>query len=605
MRKAFFITFLALVWVGFKAHAQEDSLAAKNLDEVVVTATKTAVSRNNVAYSVSVVGSDEIERSSESALLPVLSGNVPGLFVTERGITGFGVATGSAGQISIRGVGGSPTTQVLVLLNGNPQFMGLMGHPLADGYIASDVQRVEVIRGPASTLYGSNAMGGVINIITRNQTEEGASFNSRVMYGSYNTLKYMVSGGLKRGKLDIYSSFNHDRTDGHRDSSDFSIYNGYIKAGLHISKSFRVNVDVSLARFTASDPGYDFAVAGSEIEITRAMGALSLENNLRKTHGSVRFFYNYGDHDISDGFQSKDNNYGWVWYQSLNLLPGNTITLGVDGKTFGGRATQEDRLIGDTSVWELAGYVFIQQELGRQFSINSGFRLEHHNVAGNEPVPSFGISWRPTVNTNIKASVSKGYRNPTIRELYLFPPANEELKPERVVSQEIGINQNFFHNKLQLELTLYKTQGSNLIKTLINSGRPMNVNSGSFSNTGLEISGRWRVADNFLFTGSYSYVFMETPLISTPEIQASSSLLYKIGKFDVSLSMQNIFNLYLQTQPKETEDYTLLNSRLSYKVSKAFGIFVKLENILDKQYYINYGYPMPGFLAFGGLNIHL
>ena len=76
-------------------------------------------------------------------------------------------ASGAAGGISIRGIGGSPNTQMLVLIDGHPQFMGLMGHPLPDAYVASDVERVEVVRGPASILYGTNAMGGVINIITR------------------------------------------------------------------------------------------------------------------------------------------------------------------------------------------------------------------------------------------------------------------------------------------------------------------------------------------------------------------------------------------------------------------------------------------------------
>jgi len=178
--------------------AQNDSIKTINLDEIVVTGTKTAVNRNNVPLTVSVIPMEKIENSSESALLPVLAEQVPGLFVTERGITGFGVSTGSAGQISLRGIGGSPNTQVLILLNGNPQFMGIMGHPLPDAYVASDVEKVEVIRCPASTLYGTNAMGGVINIITRQQNEEGFKANARVMYGSYNTQKYMLNGGFKK-----------------------------------------------------------------------------------------------------------------------------------------------------------------------------------------------------------------------------------------------------------------------------------------------------------------------------------------------------------------------------------------------------------------------
>ncbi|MDR2627385.1 MAG: TonB-dependent receptor plug domain-containing protein, partial [Dysgonamonadaceae bacterium] len=171
-------------------YSQKDTI---DLREVVVTGARAEVNRNNVPMTISVVNREEIEQSGESALLPALSGQVPSLFITERGITGFGVSTGGTGGISLRGVGGSPTTEVLVLIDGHPQYMGVMGHHLPDAYVASDVERVEVIRGPASILYGSNAMGGVINIITRKQNKEGWNLNGRLMSGSYNTWKYMVN----------------------------------------------------------------------------------------------------------------------------------------------------------------------------------------------------------------------------------------------------------------------------------------------------------------------------------------------------------------------------------------------------------------------------
>jgi outer membrane receptor protein involved in Fe transport len=144
----------------------EDTLT---IDEVVVTGSKIEVARKNIPLTVSQVPREIFEQAPESALLPVLSEEVPGLFITERGVTGFGVATGAAGQLNMRGLGGNPTTQVLILLDGHPQFMGLMGHHLPDAYVSSDAERVEVIRGPASFLYGSNAFGGVINIITKKQ----------------------------------------------------------------------------------------------------------------------------------------------------------------------------------------------------------------------------------------------------------------------------------------------------------------------------------------------------------------------------------------------------------------------------------------------------
>ena len=170
------------------------------LNEIVVTGTKIGIARNQVPFTVSQIPQKTIEQRGASELLNIISEYTPGVFITQRGVTGYGVSTGSAGQINMRGIGGNPTTQVLVLVNGNPQFAGIFGHPLPDTYMSSDVEKVEIIRGPASVLYGSNAMGGVINIITKQQKTNGLHLNSRAMYGSYNTSKLMLSSGFNKSR---------------------------------------------------------------------------------------------------------------------------------------------------------------------------------------------------------------------------------------------------------------------------------------------------------------------------------------------------------------------------------------------------------------------
>jgi outer membrane cobalamin receptor len=607
----FMITIVIIPESGFSQLNKSILQDTINIDEVVITGSKTSVNRNNVPLTVSVISNEKIENSSESALLPVLTEQVPGLFVTERGITGFGVSTGSAGQISLRGIGGSPNTQVLILLNGNPQFMGIMGHPLPDAYEASDVEKVEVIRGPASVLYGTNAMGGVINIITKEQKENGFKANARAMYGSYNTQKYMVNGGYKKGGFNVFASFNHDQTNGHRDSSDFKIDNGYIRMGYDINSHFKTNADFSLANFDATDPGPEDSKAGYTIDITRGMGAVTLDNKFDKISGSLRFFYNFGEHIITDGFHSKDKNYGLVIYQAFNLFKGNTITIGTDYKQYGGiaenvKAMQGNGLVfGDTTVREMAGYAYIQQELFGKLVLNAGFRLEHNSVFGNEPVPTGGLAFHPTTNTTIKASVAKGFRSPTIRELYLWTPANANLKPERMVNYEIGVLQKLLGNKLSLELTVFKADGDNLIKTVMGPTGPKNENTGKFSNTGIEFAGTYRPTGKLTLNTNYSYISMKEPVIASPEQQLFISGTYKWTKLTINLSMQYIHNLYTKISPQtEKNSYTLLNSRVSYLINKYVDIFVKGENLTDKKYYINYAYPMPGIIAFGGFNLH-
>jgi outer membrane cobalamin receptor len=582
-----------------------------NIDEVIITGSKTLVNRNNVPLTVSVVSQQKIETSSESALLPVLAEQVPGMFVTERGITGFGVATGSAGQIMLRGIGGNPNTEVLVLVDGNPQFMGIMGHPLPDTYIASDVQKVEVIRGPASMLYGTNAMGGVINIITKEQKTDGFSANGRVMYGSYNTQKYMANAGFRKKGLSLFASFNHDQTDGHRDSSDFKINNGYIKAGYQFSKNLSIKADMNVANFDATDPGPEGGKAGSTYDITRGMGAVVLDNTFGRTDGSLRFFYNFGEHKISDGFHSTDNNYGIELYQAVRLFEGNTITIGTSYKQYGGfaenvLAMNGDRMkLVDTTVWEMAGYTYMQQELFGKLALNAGFRLEHNSVYGNEPVPTGGLAFNPSPRTTIKASVAKGFRSPTIRELFLWAPANDSLRPESMINYEIGYLQRLFSNKLSLELTLYKAKGDNLIQTVMTSSGPKNENTGRFSNTGVEFAGTYKPDSRFTINLTYSYIRMKYPIIAAPGQQLNLSGTCRLNRFNISLSVQHIRDLYTQVTPETvTENYTLLNSRISYIFNKYFDVFVKGENLTSTKYYINYGYPMPGVIVFAGLNLH-
>ena len=604
-----FITLLLLFPVAIATlKAQEVYKDTLRIEEVVVTGSPVKVNRNNVPMSVSVVTNAQINESHESALLPILSGRVPGLFVTERGVTGFGVAAGSAGQITIRGIGGSPTTGVLMLIDGHPQFMGIMGHPLPDSYVASDVERVEVIRGSGSVLYGSNAMGGVINLITKQQTQEGFHGNARLMVGSYNTQKYMASGGFKKNKLSIYASGNHDKTDGHRENSEFKITNGYTKIGYELNKNLKMSGDFSLAAFEASDPGPNVVpvTKGESIDITRGYGAFTLENEFEKTSGSAKFFYNFGEHDVTDGFHSTDHNYGVNLFESLKLFKGNTITVGLDYINYGGMAENLKAMAGkgivfaDTAVHELAGYGFVQQTIAEKLTLNAGLRLSDHSVYGNEWIPSAGLAWQSNANTTWKASFSKGFRSPTVRELFLFGP-NPKLQPETVFNYEAGVLRTFFGRKLNAELTAFLVEGDNLIIMVPNVGLQ---NAGKVSNKGLEFSADANLSSKFNLHAAYSFIDMKTPVYATPEHQLFISSRYRLNKTMFMVSVQQVVNL--DTDPSAnvySEDYTLVSAKVSHRLFQFAEVFLSAENLLNQQYEQNRNYTMPGTTFFAGLNL--
>lgn len=600
-----------------------------NLKGVVISANKIQVNRNSVPLSISVVDRDEIEASSESALLPVLSQRVPGLFVTQKGITGFGVNDGSAGTVNIRGVGQG--NKVLMLFDGQPQWAGIFGHALPDTYVASDVERVEVIRGPGSLMYGSNAMGGVVNIITRHHKQQGRRTQARIMYGSYNTQKYMVNNGYNLGNFSSFISVNHDRTDGHRPNSKFHITNGFANLGYKINDHYRVTGDLSLAKFKTQNPGtIDEPVLDYLVDVLRGTTSFALENHHEKTSGALRVFYNWGNHEVNDGyepggtprtylFRSDDHNTGVLLYQSFRLVEGNTFTAGIDYKNWGGHAWNDSingpkgELI-DKSVNEVAGYVIMQQDLFDMLSINAGVRYEHNSVFGGEWVPQAGLTFRPFEGNVIRASFSKGFRSPNIREMYMWGAANDELKPENMLNYEIAVGQSFLDGRLYGEVTAFFIDGKNMIESVsVIPGQqyPMkNRNVGTFTNKGIEFEGRYQILGNLSVDMNYSYLHTSKPLLAAPAHKLNVGATYAPGRFTFNANVQSVYDLYVRLAGEKVsevkENYTVLNARAAYRFGnrdKGLNLFVKGENLTATRYTINYGFPMPKAVFMGGIDV--
>ena len=217
---------LALILlVPLMGYTQErvDTTRVYDIKEVVVTGTRGEMDVRHLSQTVSVVDRSRIESSMQPSLLPLLREQIPGLFVTSRGMMGYGVSDGAAGAISLRGLGGS-SGRLIVLIDGHPQYAGIFGHPIADAYQSFLAERVEVLRGPASVLYGSNAMGGVVNIVTRKMQRDGVNTHARVAYGSYNTLETELTNRIRKGRFSSVVAGSYNRTDGHRTDMEFEQY---------------------------------------------------------------------------------------------------------------------------------------------------------------------------------------------------------------------------------------------------------------------------------------------------------------------------------------------------------------------------------------------
>ncbi|WP_276863196.1 TonB-dependent receptor [Mediterranea massiliensis] len=606
------------------ARGQEDSVRiARNLttDEVVVTGTRNETDIRHLPMTISVVDRKQLESNYQPSVLPTLTEQVPGLFTTSRGIMGYGVSTGAAGGMSLRGIGGSPTAGLLVLIDGHPQYMGLMGHPIADAYQTMMTERVEVLRGPASVLYGSNAMGGVINIVTRQMKEEGSKTDIQAAYGSYNTLQTEVTNRLKRGRFSSIVTGSYNRSDGHRPDMDFEQYGGYAKLGYDFNDRWKLWGDVNVTHFNASNPGTVAApYIDNDSRITRGMASAALENHYRRTSGALSFFYNWGRHKINDGyhpgeepqtahFNSKDRMMGISWYQSASLFEGNRITAGFDYQHFGGEswykvlATGEKQPQVDKQLDELAGYVDFRQNIGSWLSLDAGLRVDHHSHTGTEWIPQGGLAFHLPRQAELKAMVSKGFRNPTIRELFMFSK-NPDLLPESLVSYELAYTQRLCDNSLTYGLNLYYINGKNIIQ--VDPAQRKNVNTGHIENWGAEATVAYRFNAHWQADANYSWLHMEHPVLAAPEHKLYVGANYQQGRWTAASGVQYIRGLYTSvTQGQEKQEtFVLWNLNISYRLCNFASLFVKGENLLAQRYEINAGYPMPKATFMGGVHVN-
>ena len=595
------------------------------LSEVVVTGTRNETDIRHLPMTVSVVDRPLIEYSNVPSLLPVLTEQVPGLFITSRGIMGYGVSEGAAGTISMRGLSGG-SGQVMVLIDGHPQYMGMFGHPISDAYQSLMAERVEVLRGPASVLYGSNAMGGVVNIVTRRMEQDGVRTNINAGYGSWNTVQTELTNRVRYKGFSSIISASYNRTDGHRTDMGFEQYGGYAKLGYDFSPYWRVRADVNVTHFNASNPGtVSNPILDADQSVTRGMTSLAVENEYEGTSGALSVFYNWGDHHINDGyypsageqpldyrFNSHDDMMGISAYQSVRMFRGNRLTVGVDWYRFGGSAWNryvvgerngEREDIADVVQHEVAGYVDFRQNIGTWLTIDAGVRIDHHSHVGTEWVPQAGLSLHLPHSMELKASVSKGFRYPTIREMYMFTPRNPDLRPERMWTYELSLSQKLLDGRLSYGVNVFYIDGDNFIMTQMVDGKPHNVNAGALRNAGVEAQAAWRIARDWSVDANYSFLHMDNPVVAAPEHKLYAGALFTHGRWHVSTGVQYIAGLYTQVGENPVqEDFVLWNVRASYRILDWMSVWVRGENLLDWQYEINAGFPMPGANVTGGLN---
>ena len=597
--------------VGFEPLAERlGALPAKAAElrlrpAVIRTSVEVVVRDERMAAQPTVGSALEIERRGARTVFDAVEQLVPGAFVTRRGVMGYGIATNGTGVVTLRGVGGQPNTGVLVVIDGRPDFQGLMGHPVPDFYSLSDADSVSVTEGPASVLYGSNAMGGVIEIKPALPSERSQGRLSTSL-GSYLTGLHRFAYGARLGRSFYSLAGGVAHTRGERPSAAFRSQDAAAAFGYDLSPGWKASLEGRYGHFHVEDPGPEQApLAGSYARVGRGGFSLHLDNARASSWGQASLYSAHGRHIISDGFRSTDRTTGARLHQSFALTRQLVAEAGADLATYGGGArnvlSRAD--YGSHRLNSAAGFTRLQWAANAQTRLNAGLRYDHHSLLGALVVPEFGAMRNLWENYAVSVAVGRGFRSPTIRELYLFPAPNPRLKPERLWSYQATLHIRP-HSNLAAWGTLYYSDLSNMIVTL---GRFPNLkleNASRALNRGWEGNARWSPRARIRLNAGYAWLHSTnlSPLVPehkwnySVDVDAAGAFIH-LGGITVGRRWTDL------ARSRQLGGYTLATLKCSVPVRRRWSVSLMLDNLLNRRYEVLSGYPMPGINATGGMSV--
>jgi outer membrane cobalamin receptor len=577
---------LGLVHTGF-GEEQEDTLKTYRLPEIVVTATRTERAIRDLSATVSVIPRKDIEASNANSCTDILN-TLPGLFVHRTGA--FGRA-----DVDIRGIG-ERATKVMVLVDGRPVKMGLFGCTVTHSLPLDNVERIEVVRGPLSVLYGSDALGGVINIITRKPTKPG-EMDYTLSYGTHHTYEHRIRAGGVRGRLNFYATAEKRKSDGHLpnsayDGSDFTARLGYKIAGnLEAVLTGKYFDGYKEEPLRATDP--DTMVSETWNDYKRGAADLTFTGRWKRWNGLIKLYRSFGEHELSDGWHSQDFTNGAVFNGSGRVFANNELTIGAELRQQGGKRLHEpfpwEREERKHDKYEYAVFFHDEQILLAKLILTFGGRYNQDEVSGSEFCPQLGLVYHPREGTTLRGAMNKGFRSPQLTELYLFKKSNENLKPERVWNYEIGLVQRIVEG-VNAELVGYMMEGENLIQEEKPPNPPPSFqfqNTGEFEFKGVEVGLKAQMSKELAGRIYYTHLGTGEKTKGRPGEKIDLALRYARKKFNLSLAGQYIVDYFAADNRKEPiPDYFVANTKLSYELISHLEAFFAVNNILNEEYEI-------------------
>ena len=631
----------ALVMLAVPGLATAGQEAADNrkiaMDEVVVTATRTPATVDQIGgSSVTVITAQEIEAKQQLTVEEVLKG-VPGLNVVANG--GLGTST----SVSIRGADSKNT---LVLVDGimfNDPSSAQRDANLAN-LTTDNIERIEVVRGPMSMLYGSNATAGVINIITKKGGGrpgyylggEAGSYGTWKTYGGATGAleRFNYSLSLSRTESQGFSTAD-DRNDriphangstSEKDGWENSTFSG--KLGFMVTPDFDISATARdmdsrvETDYYSSSAGYiqDNKVASPKdkyIDSEELLSKFNVHNRLLGGQLDSNLYYQQTDKErviIDDSGRSFYNGESSEvgWQGTVAAFKANIVTLGVSFLD----EQMDSSAINKQSANVASSWLQDQISLNDNFNVVAGARLDEHDRFGSEATYRISPSYVfEATGTTFKGAYGTGFRAPSLFELYAPAYGNPALEAEKSKGWDVGIEQELLGEKLIVGLTYFQTKFENLIQYDFATSKYGQA-TGDSTTQGVESFIRLSPLTDLDVTVAYTYTDTEAAngvrLTRRPLNKASLSAAYRfserlrgnvemmwVGERDES-SAKDMYGNRVYT----LDSYTVFNLAGTYALTTNLDLYGRIENLFDEEYEEAWSYATPGLSAYCGAKYH-
>jgi outer membrane receptor for ferrienterochelin and colicins len=616
-KKFYFIFLVLLIFISIalfcaNVFAAELRDSIFTLEEIVVIASKYPQELLESIASVEILSKEDIELSKSENLAGVIK-NIAGLEITDYG------SPGDIKSVSIRG---SSPEQVLIMIDGQVVNDPQIGK-IDLGLIPSDmIEKIEIYRGPASALYGANALGGVINIITKSGEEEKKG-TVGVSYGNYSTQKYQASYQNKSDDMGYFFTGEYYKTEGDRENSQLDKVSLIGKISKEIDQQTDLDLAIRYHDYQRGLPGsIDYPTPNAQ-QNDRNFN-LNLKWQKKKEDKDINIMAWYDFHRL---YYDNPNEWG---HTGASIHKTYTAGLSFDSTHYNFNFNNKNRESDHTLTWggeikqhwldstdigtkqDLNGAVFIQdvwQPAEEDLSITAGLRYDYHQIFGGQFNPRIGISYRLQDELSIHASVGRAYRAPTYDDLYWpedgYVGGNPNLLPETAWAYEAGMH--FINEKgdVQAELNVFRKNANQLISWAADSDgvwRPSNI--GSARVDGAEVILKKEFNENF--TGNINYTYLNARDLDTdsqlkPKHKYGFGLAYlnQFGENKDNFTVSLNGNL-VAGRPDDLDKYYLFDANLDrdFTINKEKDRKIKLsfsiKNLFDQKPELVSGYPIQG-----------